>query len=226
MRCAQRAGRDSRAGYRKWLGAGIVLAVCGSESMAGHDRRTQTTESREHFDARQLFEKIWEPGEPSRAGGDGLGPLFNDSSCVGCHHLGGTGGAGGNESNVVILSAFAGVAVVEERGGVFKGELEDLHPGFRTRTSVVVHNHATTAAAQERLTHMRRYCTVQTRHDLISLKRSRRNTPALFGSGRIDSISDKTLLEAEKRTFAKFPEISGRVSRLRDGRIGRFGWKG
>ena len=67
---------------------------------------------------------------------------------------------------------------------------------------------------------------MQTRDDVIGLKRSSRNTPALFGSGRIDSISDSTLLEAEKRTFAKFPEINGRVSRLRDGRLGRFGWKG
>jgi CxxC motif-containing protein (DUF1111 family) len=60
---------------------------------------------------------------------------------------------------------------------------------------------------------------------MIALERSSRNTPALFGSVRIDSISDRTLLEAEKRTFAKFPEIKGRVSRLRDGRLGQFGWK-
>jgi CxxC motif-containing protein (DUF1111 family) len=226
MGCAQRAGKDSSIDGWKWLGAGILLAVGCSVSMAGHDRRKRSTESREHFDARQLFEKVWEPGKPSRTGGDGLGPLFNESSCVGCHHLGGTGGAGGNDSNVEILSAFAGTPSVEGRGGVFKGELEDLHPGFRTRTSIVLHRHATTAAARERLTDIRVYCTVQTRDDLIALERSSRNTTALFGSGRIDSIPDSTLLEAEKRAFRKFPEIKGRVSRLRDGRIGRFGWKG
>ena len=31
---------------------------------------------------------------------------------------------------------------------------------------------------------------------------------------------------AEKRSFASFPEIKGRVSSLPDGRLGRFGWKG
>ena len=90
----------------------------------------------------------------------------------------------------------------------------------------MVHRQATTAAARERLDDIKHYCTVQTRDDLIALERSSRNTPAPFGSGRIDSIAEKTLLEAEKRVFAKFPEIKGRASRLRDGRIGRFGWKG
>ena len=34
------------------------------------------------------------------------------------------------------------------------------------------------------------------------------------------------LLEAGERKFPQFPEIKGRVSRLPNGRIGRFGWKG
>jgi len=35
------------------------------------------------------------------------------------------------------------------------------------------------------------------------------------------------VLEAqEKKTFSEFPEIHGRVSRLKNGTIGRFGWKG
>src|SRR5262245_48324788 len=53
-----------------------------------------------------------------------------------------------------------------------------------------------------------------------------RNTPALFGDGLIDRIPDSVLLDAEKRRFDVFPEVKGRVSRLRDGRLGRFGWKG
>ena len=132
MRCAQREGKDSRAGYRKWVGAGMILAVCCSVSMAGHDRHSRRTESREHFDARQLFEKIWESGVGSQAGGDGLGPLFNESSCVGCHHLGGTGGAGGNESNVVILSAFAGRLWLRSKAAFSRASLKTFTRGFGT----------------------------------------------------------------------------------------------
>jgi CxxC motif-containing protein (DUF1111 family) len=54
---------------------------------------------------------------------------------------------------------------------------------------------------------------------------SRRNAPALFGSGLIDAIPDSVIEEAAKATFPGFPEVKGRVSRLRDGSIGRFGWK-
>jgi CxxC motif-containing protein (DUF1111 family) len=54
---------------------------------------------------------------------------------------------------------------------------------------------------------------------------SQRNPPALFGVGKIDAIPEETLLAAEKQRFPDFPEIRGRINRLKDGRIGRFGWK-
>jgi len=38
------------------------------------------------------------------AGGDGLGPMFNESTCVACHTLGGIGGGGPESKNVQILS--------------------------------------------------------------------------------------------------------------------------
>jgi mono/diheme cytochrome c family protein len=49
-----------------------------------------------------------------------------------------------------------------------------------------------------------------------------RNTPPLFGAGLIDAI-DASDIEAG-RTFQD-PHIRGRMIRLKDGRIGRFGWK-
>ena len=57
---------------------------------------------------------------------------------------------------------------------------------------------------------------------------SERNTTPLFGSGLIDAIPD-AVIEAAAAAQAgskTFPEIHGRVSRLIDGKIGRFGWKG
>ena len=57
------------------------------------------------------------------------------------------------------------------------------------------------------------------------LSLSQRNPPALFGAGLIDVLPESVLLAAEKQKFAGFPEIRGRVNHLKDGRIGRFGWK-
>jgi CxxC motif-containing protein (DUF1111 family) len=52
-----------------------------------------------------------------------------------------------------------------------------------------------------------------------------RNAIPLFGAGLIDSVPDSVLEAAARQRFAECPEISGRVCRLPDGRIGRFGWK-
>jgi hypothetical protein len=56
----------------------------------------------------------------------------------------------------------------------------------------------------------------------VTLNLSERNTPALFGSGRIDEIPGEVLVATAKSQPAA---IRGRVGRDRDGQIGRFGWK-
>jgi CxxC motif-containing protein (DUF1111 family) len=55
----------------------------------------------------ELFTREWLPNDSRAHGGDGLGPVFNDSSCVACHNQGGTGGAGPASKNVDILTAFS-----------------------------------------------------------------------------------------------------------------------
>jgi CxxC motif-containing protein (DUF1111 family) len=80
----------------------------------------------------------------------------------------------------------------------------------------------------------------------LQLISSERNAPALFGAGIIDSVPARVLEEvaaaqlrnAEKERpgmLSKIPpqvpasealEVSGRVARLKDGRVGKFGWKG
>ncbi len=51
-----------------------------------------------------------------------------------------------------------------------------------------------------------------------------RNTPALFGDGLIDAIPDKVIAEQAKQQ-KRHKEISGRVSILNNGSVGRFGWR-
>ena len=61
--------------------------------------------------------------------------------------------------------------------------MEALHPGFRNRASIVLHRHATDPEEQNRLEEIATFDVVQTRDEIKVLRKGRRNTPALFGSG-------------------------------------------
>jgi CxxC motif-containing protein (DUF1111 family) len=52
----------------------------------------------------ELFQREWLPRD-ARSRGDGLGPVYNDTSCVACHNLGAPGGAGPANKNITLLSA-------------------------------------------------------------------------------------------------------------------------
>jgi CxxC motif-containing protein (DUF1111 family) len=56
--------------------------------------------------------------------------------------------------------------------------------------------------------------------------RSQRNPTALFGLGLIDALPEAAIEAMAKKQAKESPEIQGRVSRVKDGRIGRLGWKG
>ena len=57
---------------------------------------------------------------------------------------------------------------------------------------------------------------------------SERNATPLFGAGLIEAIPAREIaaVATEQGRQSEFPEIQGRACRLKDGRIGRFGWKG
>jgi CxxC motif-containing protein (DUF1111 family) len=132
----------------------------------------------------------------------GLGPLFNDRSCAGCHlepTLGGMGPDG--LATVVRVGQLApGGFVVGRRGPVAPahaiselGVACDREPGIPAGTNVT----------------------------------SVRNAPPLFGSGLVDAISDDVIRAG---AVARGDGVKGRPNIVRgpDGRerVGRFGWKG
>ena len=177
--------------------------------------------------------------------GDGLGPVYNETSCVACHHQGGPGGAGPTSMNIEILSA----------GSRRKGQsAAEFHPGFRTSRSVVLHRygaHPVYKAWRLRLLGNDQLADMvesveteiqQVQKLMIEPISSRsggeagrpvgtamviteRNPPALFGAGLIDALPTETLLAGEQRRFPEFPEVQGRGSHLKDNQLGRFGWK-
>ena len=302
---------------------------------------------------RELFEREWLPNDPRAHGGDGLGPVFNESSCVACHNQGGSGGGGAESKNVHLVTAINNgqqpqpapqvVSEIErsrlgpalrgvmksldsalltghqlrqqfdqerlqrEQAEHFKKRVQQIHPGLATSRSLVLHRFGTdreyskwrdqitgvaqnlgvmgqfgdpldesaeaaklaalptpeisvaqqAVAAISRLkeafstseptapeptpqsfpnsmterqivlttAQSFRFGGGQGQFENVSFVTSQRNSTSLFGAGLIDGIPDRVLDDAAKVTHPNFPEISGRVARMKDGKIGRFGWK-
>ena len=236
---------------------------------------------------RDLFTREWLPGDPGRQTGDGLGPMYNDTSCVACHNQGGVGGAGSASKNVDLLTAVMTPVEGEpghkdnptsarlrelskrlNRQGAeptkprAKGEAPDrrplvtLHGGFRDESSLVLHRfgpdpnyearrieiiNPILGAVSPRGSSIFRdfdaaFGTKQgvkrdshpfpVEHGHFTVIHSQRNPAPLFGVGLIDAIPDAVLEVAARWKDSRFLEINGRLCRLTDGRIGRFGWKG
>lgn len=195
----------------------------------------------------ELFERVWTPGDSRSDAGDGLGPLFNARSCLDCHRLGGTGGAGGFERNVDVISAvptfnrmntgfasysysfrmgvngfessFGNVATPARAIRLDPVALAAIHPGLRTGKSVMLHAVGTRAdyrSWREKIPGI---------HGDITVVVTPRNPTPLFGMGLIDAIPDSAIEAAARRRHPGFPQVKGKVRRLADGKIGRFGWK-
>jgi hypothetical protein len=199
-----------------------------------------------------LFAKEWVRDDPAGHGGDGLGPVYNERSCVACHGLASPGGAGPASKNVFILTA------VPNRGKLPAG-LERVHPGFRNSLSIVLHKFGTHPeyvtwrqpfrdrrpevasdpapppageTVDQRIQRIRQ----QTRqggrprvrtglvgaHGSIRMTLTERNSPALFGAGQIDGIPSDELVAVAE---SQSDSVRGRVGRTSRGAIGRFGWK-
>jgi RNA polymerase sigma factor (sigma-70 family) len=199
-----------------------------------------------------LFAREWVRDDPAGHGGDGLGPVYNEKSCVACHGLASPGGAGPVNQNVVILTA------VSDRGKPPAG-LDRVHPGFRDSQSIVLHRfgtHPDYAAwrnqfgnrgaviesepapappgetVEQRIERIRQHTRQGGRprartllvqsRGFIRMTLSERNSPALFGAGQIDGIPSDVLVALAESQPA---QVRGRVGRTSRGAVGRFGWK-
>lgn len=178
---------------------------------------------------RELFLHEWTENDPLSGEGDGLGPVFNERSCVACHSQGGIGGGGGNENNVLTF---------------------EVDPD-RDRTEVVshvVHAYAISEDLQETRKTVRDLfpiipggvrviggCSVDlANHNPVRFQEV--NSPALFGAGVLDEISSMSvMMHNARRMKEKVSDefsgdyrhnASGRVRTHSRGQIGRFGWKG
>ncbi len=256
----------------------LVFAWTGTPAASepGPDKEKEALER-----GKELFTHEWKAGDPLSHAGDGLGPVYNAQSCAACHKLGGIGGAGSNETNVSLVTAFVGKempnvvtsglslsnsrpstldnvrkkVVAGEQGREVEipsqDELAKIHPALRTQSSFPFHRFGvgpefakwkesifpkdeSETERSDRQPSNRRF-SKRVGSSRVTLIESKRNTPLLFGVGLIDSIPDKVLDEVATEqgkaagSASKFEfgvlSVKGRVAHLKDGRVGRFGWK-
>ena len=175
-----------------------------------------------------LFEHEWTPGD-SMAAGDGLGPVYNERSCVACHFQGGVGGGGSARQNVASFEALPSPGRAEVRGGVVhtfsvSKECRETPAGLHEFFPIVKGGLKIVGG-----------CTIETR-DFDPVHLQPVNPTALFGAGWVDRISGKSILhQSRQRSWQVIgkevvgADLSGarpgRPRVLPDGRVGKFGWK-
>ena len=129
----------------------------------------------------------------------GLGPLYNNTSCLGCHNTPAPGGVGpGGLATALRIGQLtpAGFDPMLGRGGPLARAHSVSELGVSCALSAGVPAGANVTSV--------------------------RNAPSLFGAGRLDAIPDAVILAG---AVARGGGISGRPN-LVDGRVSRFGWKG
>jgi CxxC motif-containing protein (DUF1111 family) len=213
----------------RWIACGCLgLAILWLSGMAGYKAYRRHTLPERVAGGRVLFEHAWQPHD-ALAGGDGLGPVFNEKSCVACHFQGGVGGGGPNLNNVAAFEVLPTESGREVLHGVVHASATrpDMQESFEDVSAVfpVIRGGLTVVEG----------CVTKPR-DFNPVIRTRINTPALFGAGLIDGLSAWSIhgngLRRGAQSISKdlhgdFSSTPvGRVRSLSVGRVGKFGWKG
>jgi CxxC motif-containing protein (DUF1111 family) len=214
-----------------WRNAAIVCATAAAVIglvaglVSARFDRSVTAEMKEV--GHELFVRQWVAHDP-QAHGDGLGPVFNATSCVACHFQGAVGGGGDAAHNVVAYEVHPTVRDRKLQHGLvhaFAVDKSFVESRALVKTSFPI------IAGGDRVVGG---CTVRF-EDFDPVRIETANSIALFGDGLIDRLSESTIRLSHVGRFAKqmgrefggdFQTIgSGRPRNLPDGRLGRFGWK-
>jgi CxxC motif-containing protein (DUF1111 family) len=171
---------------------------------------------------RELFDRNWVPAPSSTKSNDGLGPLYNATSCGACHV---------RNANADIDEAVLPPGTVVRIGNA-KGGADPIY-GRQLQTRAVPGH---TPEANPDIT----WSTSGPRTPSIKLtgqaygplggetKLALRRTSSLFGIGLLAQISQQDILKNADPDDANHDGISGRAAMLTEGGkkvLGRFGWK-
>lgn len=169
---------------------------------------------KEVSEGQRLFEHEWTEHDPLAGGGDGLGPEFNARSCAECHHMGGSGGSGTNQHNVQTFEILP-----DKHGGhVWSGVIHaaSTDPALTESKSSLESLLGSPKVPFQRIDSRKNNGIVE----VDAIRTVFINTPALWGNGIIDKITERDL---QKLDYSH--PTTGRFRHLVGGKIGKFGWK-
>lgn len=183
-----------------------------------------------------LFRNNWVIAPASPSGRDGLGPLFNATSCSGCHQEDGRGRPPRDEHDVGTgMVVFVSPADLDgQPHPVYGSQIQDqaipgVAPEARIRLEPIElpGQHADGSAYTLRRWDVR---FLEPGHGPLGpVRASPRLGQQLIGMGLLEAVADETIVALEDPTDRDGDGISGRAHRIpsADGakRIGRFGWK-
>ncbi len=183
------------------------------------------------MDGKRVFLREWRPrgeGSPER---DGLGPLFNQRSCVACHFKDGRGGRNGWEVMGTpppfifrLDSAMPSIGGRPRWGSQLQDQALGLLPEGLVKVSY--REMAGRYPNGDSYSLRRPIYTVEGVKDQPPL--SPRVPPTLVGLGLLEAVEDRFLLDWEDPQDADGDGISGRASWVPvtgKRELGRFGWK-
>jgi CxxC motif-containing protein (DUF1111 family) len=234
-----------------FLIAGLTVFPARSDDQTG--TQSELNRADQIAIGRELFNRDWSEHKATR--GNGLGPMYNATSCAACHPRGGArenqriGGLGGftdsgglttTNTNVFLLSVVDRPPTLKSARRRFDKRVRQAHPLFSVSSPhIVLHKFGEdfkglTQRHDDYLTTIRDefgfYTDIPRKRIVrmrgINVQISVRSTPALFGAGLIDQVKMSDLVKIARQQAGSNSEISGRVAQTSDGRVGRFGWRG
>jgi CxxC motif-containing protein (DUF1111 family)/DNA-directed RNA polymerase subunit RPC12/RpoP len=182
----------------------------GDESTKRPTQKPAVIDAAQLAEGKHLFEHEWQTHDKLAASGDGLGPVFNGRSCVECHFQSGVGGSGTNAHNVHVFEVLPNHDGGELREGVIHAFA--INGRVESPTQVMSLFGFPKVPFRARGSNITR--------ELDAVRTVFVNTPALWGNGLIDQISNQELINLEKTQ-----PLTGHLRRSADGQIGKFGWK-
>lgn len=235
-------GASMKRSHRYWYCAALLLALvpAGVRALTWTRPQPRELDSAAVETGKLLFVHDWKPNDPLANGGDGLGPVYNATSCVACHGIPSAGGSSGREHNVTLFTVTpavvrGGTVVTETRTGLVHAKAVDR----KYQETLALVDPSLPNIAQPVLQPFNNrgsrgnptFGFDFTPPTNVIL--SQRNSTALYGAKLIDEIPDRVIIAGEKQQRLKWgltpPSTEelpvGRAMRLPDQRIGKFGWK-
>ncbi|PZF75338.1 thiol oxidoreductase [Aestuariivirga litoralis] len=198
-----------------------ALGVAATSLCAAAAGAAQTGQGLDVALGKALFERLWVAAPSSTAAADGLGPLFNQRACAGCHQDGGAARFTRRDDSTRAQGLVVRVAAAD--GGP--------HPELGAQ----IQDRAVPGlAAEARLTVTIRQGALAVQTDLAAGPRQpaifeTRIAPPLTGRAALDDIDDAAVLALADPQDRDGDGISGRAHMVPDDSgamvLGRFGYK-